>query len=139
MISYPFNSTFHYPFTNPSKRLKCDVPLINVKVCHTNVTQVMNDWPHYSQMLWKFSMFFWLFQNLGISRMLNLNRNTLMVFLKHECTNPKGGPGIASVFTHYECVMYTTWCLFLYHNPIYCWALSIYNYFNLIQMPLFAS
>ncbi len=29
--------------------------------------------------------------------------------------------------------MYTAWCLTLYHNPIYCWALSIYTYFNLIQ------
>ncbi len=36
-------------------------------------------------------------------------------------------------------VMYTAWCLILYHNPIYCWALSIYNYFNLIPMPLYHS
>ncbi len=31
------------------------------------------------------------------------------------------------------------WCLTLYHNPIYCWALSIYNYFNLIPMTLYYS
>ncbi len=31
----------------------------------------------------------------------------------------------------YTCsVMYTAWSLTLYHNPIYCWALSLYNYFN---------
>ncbi len=35
--------------------------------------------------------------------------------------------------------MYTTVCLPLYHNPIYCWALLIYNYFNLIPMPLYHS
>ncbi len=36
--------------------------------------------------------------------------------------------------------MYTAWCLTLYHhNPIYCWALSIYNYFNLRPMPLYQS
>ncbi len=35
--------------------------------------------------------------------------------------------------------MYTTWCLTLYHNPIYYWAPSIYNYFNLIPMPLYHS
>ncbi len=35
--------------------------------------------------------------------------------------------------------MYMAWCLPLYHNPIYCWALSIYNYFNLIPMPLYHS
>ncbi len=34
-------------------------------------------------------------------------------------------------------VMYTAGCLTLYHNPIHCWALSIYNYFNLIPMPLY--
>ncbi len=34
-------------------------------------------------------------------------------------------------------VMYTAWCLTLYHNPIYCWVISIYNnYFNLIPIPL---
>ncbi len=27
------------------------------------------------------------------------------------------------------------WCLILYHSSIYCWALSIYNYFNLITKP----
>ncbi len=32
--------------------------------------------------------------------------------------------------------MHTAWCLTLYHNPIYCWALSIYSYFNLLPMPL---
>ncbi len=32
--------------------------------------------------------------------------------------------------------MYTAWCLTLYHNPIYCWALSIYNYCNLLPIPL---
>ncbi len=26
--------------------------------------------------------------------------------------------------------MDTAWCLTLYDNPIYCWALSMYNYFN---------
>ncbi len=30
-------------------------------------------------------------------------------------------------------IMYMAWCLTLYHNPIYCWALSIYNYFNFYQ------
>ncbi len=34
------------------------------------------------------------------------------------------------------CIMYTAWCLTLYHNSIYCWALSIYNYFNLLPIPL---
>ncbi len=33
-------------------------------------------------------------------------------------------------------IMYTAWCLTLYHNPIYRWALSIYNYFNLLPMTL---
>ncbi len=33
-------------------------------------------------------------------------------------------------------IMYTAWCLTLYHNPIYCWALSMYNYFNLLPIPL---
>ncbi len=33
-------------------------------------------------------------------------------------------------------IMYTAWCLTLYHNPIYCWVLSIYNYFNLLPIPL---
>ncbi len=32
-------------------------------------------------------------------------------------------------------VMYIAW----YHNAIYYWALSIYNYFNLITMPLYHS
>ncbi len=36
-------------------------------------------------------------------------------------------------------IMYTAWCLTLYHNPIYCWALLIHNYFNLIPMPLYHS
>ncbi len=34
-------------------------------------------------------------------------------------------------------IMYMAWCLTLHHNPIYCWALSIYNYFNLIPVPLY--
>ncbi len=33
-------------------------------------------------------------------------------------------------------IIYTAWCLTLYHNPIYCWALSIYNYFNLLPILL---
>ncbi len=33
-------------------------------------------------------------------------------------------------------IMYTAWCLTLYLNPIYCWALSIYNYLNLLPIPL---
>ncbi len=33
-------------------------------------------------------------------------------------------------------IMYTAWCLTLYHNPIYCWALIIYNYYNLLPIPL---
>ncbi len=36
-------------------------------------------------------------------------------------------------------IMYTAWCSTLYHNHIYCWALSIYNYFNLIPMLLYYS
>ncbi len=36
-------------------------------------------------------------------------------------------------------VMYTACCLTLYHNLIYCLALSIYNYLNLIPMPLYHS
>ncbi len=35
--------------------------------------------------------------------------------------------------------MYMAWCFTLYHNPFYCWALSIYNYFNLIPNPLYHS
>ncbi len=35
--------------------------------------------------------------------------------------------------------MYMAWCLTLYHSALYCWALSIYNYFNLIPMPLYHS
>ncbi len=31
-------------------------------------------------------------------------------------------------------IIYTVLCLTLYHNSIYCWALSIYNYFKLIPM-----
>ncbi len=33
-------------------------------------------------------------------------------------------------------VMYMGLGVSLYHNPIYCWALSIQNYFNFIPMPL---
>ncbi len=35
--------------------------------------------------------------------------------------------------------MYMVWCLNFYYNPIYCWTLSIYNYFNLIPMSLYYS
>ncbi len=50
-----------------------------------------------------------------------------------------------SIYYHYNTfslmiynfiIMYTAWCLTLYLNPIYCWSLSIYNYFNLLPITL---
>ncbi len=39
-----------------------------------------------------------------------------------------------SLMTYNVSIMYTAWCLTLYHNSIYCWELSIYNYFNLLPI-----
>ncbi len=40
---------------------------------------------------------------------------------------------IFSVMIYTFSVKYTAWCLTLYHNTTYCWALSIYSYATLPQ------
>ncbi len=64
---------------------------------------------------------------------------TLLIFIMYKHMTPNTiyyHSHTFSLMIYNFRIMYTVWCLTLYHNPTYCWALSIYNYFNLLPIPL---
>ncbi len=54
----------------------------------------------------------------------------LLIFIMYKYITPNTSYHYSYTFSlmiYNFSIMHTAWCLTLYHNPIYCWALSIYN------------